>query len=153
MVLQDSCLYPHCIWFSPMANLEGPNILPKGLIDTLTHSTPYHSKLYHSNIFSPYPSIPPHSTISCLPFPAGIHHALFLEGSPTFKCCPASIHPPAAWPQHCTHPPSVPAGFIAHLPQVNCPLPSHAPGLFTPSTMSSPRSRSHPHSTLGLGSA
>ena len=141
----DSRFYPHCILFSFMEIYKGSNVLPKYLKDLRI--------LYHSNLTHPYHSIPPHSTISCLPFPAGIHHALFPKGSPAFKCCPASLHPPAVWTQRNTHLPSVYAGFITHLPRFNCLLLSHASGLFAPSTMSSPRIRSHPHSTLGLGSA
>ena len=138
MVFQDSCFYPLGIWLSPITNIEEPNALPKGLIDAPILFSPYLSNLNHSTLPSPYPSISPHSTASCPPSPAGIHHAHFLEGSLAFKCCPTSVHPPIMWTQRSTHLPSVYVGFTAHLPQVNCLLLSHAPGLFAPSTISSP---------------
>ena len=149
MIFWDSCFYPLGNLFSPMANLEGPNALPKGLIDALILFTPYLSNLKHSTLLSPYPSIPPHFTASCPPFPTNIHHAHLPEGSPNFKCCPASLHPPATWLQHCSHLPSVPASFNAHLPWVYCSFLSHAPGLIAPSIMSSPRIYPHPHFSLG----
>ena len=112
-----------------MENYEGSNVLPKGPKDshnlyylTLIHpyrSTPHHStNPFFSILIHPYHSIPHHTTASCISLPVGIHLMDITEGPLVFMSCLTSLHPLAAWLQHCTYHPLVPAGFNAHLPRV-----------------------------------